>query len=196
MGLVKYHYSVLVEIFRNYARDFRVQEVMIAVYDNIGVYKRLSGHKVRAYTLFCTQFFQVLYVVDVWRQNRVSSQRIKFLVEFAHIYGLTIGMAGTHERCGQCMTASVYHASVVFAGDRRVDAQVFAGRQNYAQYVCVALVRLVVVAQHAQLFGGLFDLGQCSGAVQQLCEFRRVLDHVSDDQRQYGDGLTRARRHL
>jgi len=169
---------------------------MVAVYDDIGVYKRLSGHKVRAYALFYTQLFQVLYVVDVWRQNRVSAQRIEFLVEFAHVDGLAIGVAGAHERRRQSVTASVHHASVVFADDRRVNAQVLAGRQHYAKYVGVELVQLVVVAQYAQFFGGLFNLGQRSGAVQQLCEFCRILDHVSDDQREYGDSLTGARRHF
>jgi len=169
---------------------------MVTVYDDIGMYKRLSGHKVRANALFYTQFFQVFNVVDVWRENRVSAQGIEFFIEFAHVNGLAVGMSGAHERRGQRVTASVYHATVYFTSDRRVDAQVLAGRQHHSQHVGIVLVRLVVVAQHPQFFGRFFDLGQRTGAVQQLGEFRRILDHVSDDQRQYSNGLTGSRWHF
>lgn len=196
VSFVKHHDGVLVEVFGNYAGDLRVQKVMVAVNDDVGVDERLSGHEIRAQPLFCAQLLEVVDVVNVGRQYSVPAERVELLVETAHVHFLALGVPGAHKRGRHRVTPGVNDAPVVLACYRRVNAQVLAGGQHDAQDVGVALVRLVVVAQHAQLLGSLFDLRQRSGAIQELGQFGRVLDHVGDNQRQDGDGLAGARRHL
>ncbi|KAH9392651.1 hypothetical protein TYRP_005736 [Tyrophagus putrescentiae] len=198
--------------------DLRVEQVVVAVDDDVRVGKGLAGGEVGAPALLAAVGLQVVDVVDAGGQGRFAAAVLfEALVEGAAIFEVprftctfyvspffSVSVSRSASvlrplmRSRHTVAHPVYRLAVLLSTGQWVNAEVLPRGKTEADDAALRAAILLgdVVVQLVQLLHHLLNLRNGSRAVDELLQLQRVLQLVGDDQSEQGDRLSGARGHL